>query len=242
MEREAIHGREDAGADLGVEPGRTLTAVSQTREAVNLRLLLELRRRLKAAAERELAIGADRMRRLRTDLHRGESELRLFGKSLQTRGQQLGRMVARIQSAQARAAQTRDRLCSLEQEHEDLSRELDAAEQQAASLRGSVRSTRHVRNGTLDSLVLATETLVNDLAHAVRDQAALRARGRDLIDESGLLADRAGALHACFLSLARTVGTLCDGIESALDGLPASRRELPAKRNDLERKEAQGIS
>ncbi|MCJ7751510.1 MAG: hypothetical protein MUQ65_10520, partial [Armatimonadetes bacterium] len=106
MEREAVQGRREAVAELGVHSGETVTAVSRAREAINLRLLLELRRRLKAAAERELAIGADRMRRLRTDLRRGEAELRLFGKSLHARGQQLGRVLARVQSTQARAAQT----------------------------------------------------------------------------------------------------------------------------------------
>lgn len=242
MEREAVQGRREAPVKLEVQSGETVTAVSQAREAINLRLLLELRRRLKAAAERELAIGADRMRRLRNDLRRGESELRLFGKSLHARGQQLGRTLARVQSTQARAAQTCDRLCSLEQEHQDLSQQLGAAEREATSLQRSVRSTRQVRNGTLDSLVLATEALTNDLAYAVRDQRALRARGRDLIQEGEALAARAGALHTCFSSLAHTIGSLCDEMDSALDGLPMSRQELPAKLNHSETKDAQTVS
>ncbi|MCJ7752410.1 MAG: hypothetical protein MUQ65_15190, partial [Armatimonadetes bacterium] len=162
--------------------------------------------------------------------------------SLHARGQQLGRVLARVQSTQARAAQTCDRLCSLEREHEDLSQQLAAAEQEAASLQRSARSTRQVRNGTLDSLVLATEALANDLAYAVRDQGALRARGRDLIQEGEALAARAGALHTCFSSLGRTIGALCDEMDVTLDGLPASRRELPAKLSRPEQKDARAAS
>jgi len=242
MERQAFQERREAAPKLGVHAGETVTAVSQAREAINLRLLLELRRRLKAAAERELAVGADRMRRLRTDLRRGEAELRLFGKSLHVRGQQLGRILARVQSTQARAGQTCDRLCSLEQEHEDLSQQLGVAGQEAASLQRSVRSAPQVRNGTLDSLVLATEALANDLAYAVRDQGALRARGRDLIGEGEALAARAGALHACFSSLVRIIGALCDEMEATVDGLPASRRGLPARVSRPENKDARAAS
>jgi len=242
MEREAVQDLPEASADPGVQSGETFSAVSRAREAINLRLLLELRRRLKAAAERELAIGADRMRRFRADLRRGEVELRLFGRALHTRGEQLGRVLARVQNTQARTAQTCDRLSSLEQEHEDLSRQLGAAAEEAAGLQRSVRSTRQVRSGTLDSLVLATEALSNDLAYAVRDQASLRARGRDLMEEGEALAARAGALHTCFSSLALAVGTLSDEMEAALDGLPARRRALPAKLNHGENKEAQGAS
>jgi len=242
MEREAVQERRETAAELGMQAGESVTAVSQAREAINLRLLLELRRRLKAAAERELAVGADRTRRLRTDLRRGEAELRLFGESLHARGQELGRMLARVQSTQARAAQTCDRLRSLEREHEDLGQQLGAAEQEAASLQRSVRSTRQVRNATLDSLVLATEALANDLAYAVRDQGALRARGRDLIEEGEGLAARAGAVHACFSSLARTIGALCDEMEATLDGLPASRRGLPAKMSHPEKNGARAAS
>lgn len=234
MASEAVRERGKSLVEHGMGGDEAVTAVSHAREAVNLRLLLELRRRLKAAAERELAMGADRMRRLRSDLRRGEAELRLFGNSLRSRGQELGRMLARVQSTEARAAQTCERLCALEREHEDLAQQLGAAEQEAASLRRSVQSARQVRHGTLDSLVLATEALTNDLDYAVRDQGRLRARGRDLMEEGKALAARAGALHTCFSSLARTVGELTDRLDGTLDGLPRPRREAPVK---LERPE-----
>ena len=223
MRTEAVGRRTDAAVHLGEQPEAALTAVSQAREAINLRLLLELRRRLKAAAERELAIGADRMRRLRTDLRHCEAELRLFARALETRGQQLGRTLARLQSTQTHASQTSDRLAALDREHQDLARQLDAAGQQAARLQQSVEASPQVRHGTLDSLVLAAGALANDLAHAAEDQKNLRSRGRDLIDESQALAGRAGALHECFFNLARTTAHLSDEISAALDGLPARR-------------------
>jgi len=242
MAREAVRERGAALVERGMDGHDTVTAVSQAREAVNLRLLLELRRRLKAATERELAIGADRMRHLRSDLRRGEAELRLFGNSLRSRGRELGRVLARVQSTEARAAQTCERLRALDREHEDLSQQLGAAEQEAASLRRSAQSARQVRSGTLDSLVLATEALTNDLDYAVRDQGALRARGRDLIEEGTALAARAGALHTCFSSLARTVAELCDRLDVTLDGLPTSRREAPVKLESSEGRDARVAS
>ncbi len=233
---------EGSGISLERDSGRAMTAVAQAREAINLRLLLELRRRLKMAAGRELAIGSDRMRSLRGELLRGEAELRLFGRALQTRSSQLLRMAARIEGTQARAAQTCARLASLEREHEDLAQQLAYAEQEAAGLQRSVQSTQQVRNGTLDSLVLAAQTLANDLAHATRDQTALRARGADLLAEGQAMADRAGALRKCFLSLGTAVAMLCDEISIAVDGLPAKQagvREAVESEHTLDRREAQ---
>jgi len=240
MERSAV-GERTAGADLDRESGRAMTAVAQAREAINLRLLLELRRRLKMAAERELAIGVDRMRTLRGEVMRGEGELRLFGRALQARSNHLLRMAARIEGTQARASQTCARLASLEREHDDLADQLQRAEHEAGGLQRSVQSGRHLRNGTLDSLVLAAQALSNDLAHAVRDQSALRARGRDLLREGQTLADRAGAMRACFLSLGNAVATLCDEISVALDGLPAKKAQVMEPEGALDRREAQVV-
>ena len=217
---------DEASLALGLtrDRGDALIAVAQAQDAISLRLLLELRRRLKATAERELAVGADRLRTFRSDLHRGETELRLFSAALKARSQDLAKSLTRVQHSQARASQTCSRLSSLEHEHEDLCMQLDAAEREAAGLRQSVRATRPTRNGTLDSLVLATEGLVNDLAHAARDQGQLRARGQDVVQEGDALAARARALQLCFSSLGKAVAALCDHIEGVLDGLPARRR------------------
>ncbi len=233
---------EGSGVSLERDSDRAMTAVAQAREAINLRLLLELRRRLKMAAERELAVGLDRMRSLRGELLRGEAELRLFGRALQTRSNQLLRMAARIEGTQTRAKQTCARLDSLEREHEDLAQQLVYAEQEAASLQRSVQATQQVRNGTLDSLVLAAQILANDLAQAKRDQARLRERGADLLSDGQALAERAGALRKCFLSLGNAVAMLCDEISVAVDGLPLKQteiKEIAEAEHTLDRREAQ---
>ena len=209
------------------ETSQALAAAAQTRNAINLRLLLELRRRVKATAQRELAAGADRLRMLRNDLHRSETELWLFSAALKTRSQELAKSITRLQNSQARASQTCSRLSSLEREQEDLCLQLDSAAREAAGLRESVRATHPTRNCTLDSLVLATEGLVNELAQAARDQAELRARGQDVVQEGEALASRARALQLCFSSLGKAVAALCDDIDGVLDGLPTRRPSAP---------------
>ena len=116
------------------------TTGTQTREAINLRVLLELRRRLKSTAERELAVGADRMRGLRALLRRAESELRLCARAVETRAQQLAQTATRVEKAQAQAAHTCARLSSLEHEHADLAQQLSAAQSDTAGIKLSMSS------------------------------------------------------------------------------------------------------
>ena len=116
------------------------TTGTQTREAINLRVLLELRRRLKSTAERELAVGADRMRGLRGLLRRAESELRLCARAVETRAQQLAQTATRVEKAQAQAAHTCARLSSLEHEHADLAQQLSAAQSDTAGIKLSMSS------------------------------------------------------------------------------------------------------
>jgi chromosome segregation ATPase len=127
------------------------TTVTQTREAINLRVLLELRRRLKSAAEKELAVGADRMRALRGLLRRAESELRLCAHSLETRAQQLAQTASRVEKAQAQAAHTCARLSSLEHEHADLSQQLSAAQSDTAGIQLSMGSALGESGGTREA-------------------------------------------------------------------------------------------
>lgn len=114
--------------------------VTQTREAINLRVLLELRRRLKSTAEKELAVGADRMRALRGLLRRAESELRLCARAVETRARQLAQTASRVEKAQAQAAHTCARLSSLEHEHADLAQQLSAAQSDTAGIQLSMSS------------------------------------------------------------------------------------------------------
>jgi len=224
METHIVRDRAGTAVEAGPHEGQTVTAVSQARDAINLRLLLELRRRLKAAAERELAVAADRMRSLRTELRRAEAELRLNVRSLHTRARQLAATASRMQNAQARASGARTRLCALEQEHQDLAQQLAEAHQDADKLQHSVRACQPHRNGTLDSLVLATRALINDLEQATRDEAGLRQRGRDLIDESEVFTARCEALHKCFTAAEKATSSICGEIDAALNGLPERAR------------------
>jgi chromosome segregation ATPase len=233
----------EAPADAPAEPspgGRPSpeeapVAASQTREAINLRLLLELRRRLKSAAEKELAVGAERMRALRSLLRRAESELRLCARALETRAQQLAQTAGRVEKAQSEAAHTCARLSSLEHEHADLSQQLSAAQNDAAGLQLSVSSavgqgslssevgalrpgSARARSGTLDSFVLATAALLSDLSHAIADQSSLRTRGRDLIERGESCAARARSLQTCFQNAHRAMTAIGDEIRAALDG------------------------
>jgi hypothetical protein len=127
-----------APAELHVEAASE--TVTHTREAINLRVLLELRRRLKSTAEKELAVGADRMRALRGLLRRAESELRLCARALETRAQQLAQTASRVEKAQAQAAHTCARLSSLEHEHADLAHQLAAAQSDTVGIQLSMSS------------------------------------------------------------------------------------------------------
>lgn len=202
------------------EVTQAVESVSRTRDAINLRLLLELRRRLKSAAEKELAIGADRMRAVRTELHRTESELRLCACALQTRAGELSRAIKRLQRAQSRAEQTCARLSSLEKEHDDLSQQLGDAQREAARLRQSMQSGVPARSGTLDSFVIATAALMSDLSHAINDESALKERGRSLIEQADACAGRARFLKSCLESANRAMTSVREEVCAALDGLP----------------------
>ena len=213
-------------------------AASQARQAINLRVLLELRRRLKSAAEKELAVGADRSRGFREELRRGEAELRLCARLLQVRASQLAQVGLRAESARMRASQTCARLTSLERENEDLTQQLGEAQQVAEQLRVTLEAERSARHGTLDSFVVATTALINELALAMRDQSSIQARMRDLIDESQALSERAGLLHAWYQVVHRSLTELCTGIADALGGvgirpeevIPAERLHVPLPR------------
>ena len=218
METRIAREPSDTVSELAGDAEESVDALSEAREAINLRLLLELRRRLKGTAEKEIAIGAERIRHLRSELRSAEAEMRLCARALEGRSQALARLTARLDDASSRASQTCARLSALEQEHVDLSHQLGLAQRAAAGLRESVRAARHVRNGTLDSFVLATMALVNDLAYAVRDQSSLQVRGRDLIDESETFAARAALLRDCFSSTQSAIASVCENIARALDG------------------------
>jgi chromosome segregation ATPase len=185
-------------------------------EAINLRVLLELRRRLKSVAEKELATGADRFRMLRGELRRSEAELRLCARVLQSHAIQLSHTVSRTESAQARATQTCTRLTALERENEDVGQQLAQAQAAAGSLQLSMRAGEQARHGTLDSFVLATGALVNELALALRDQSSISTRTRDLIEESEVLAARARSLQSCYQTVHVAMLDLCEEISDAL--------------------------
>ncbi len=199
---------------------QAVESVSHTRDAINLRLLLELRRRLKSAAEKELAIGADRMRAVRTELHRTESELRLCACALETRAGELSTAMKRVRRTQSRAEQTCARLSSLEKEHDDLSQQLGDAQRETARLRQAMQSGVPARSGTLDSFVIATAALMSDLSHAIKDESALKERGRNLIEQADTCAARARFLKRCLESANRAITSVRKEVCAALDGLP----------------------
>ena len=207
--------RADGGTGVGVG------------EAINLRVLLELRRRLKSVAEKELATGADRFRALRGELRRSEAELRLCARILQSHAIQLSQTVSRTESARGRATQTCARLTSLERENEDLGQQLAQAQVTAGSLQLSMRGDERTRHGTLDSFLLATGALVNQLALAVRDQSSISTRTRDLIEESEVLAARARSLQSCYQTVHMAMLDLCEGITDALQRGTVISDEVP---------------
>ena len=159
--------------DVGAEPDERVSAVSQAREAINLRVLLELRRRMKSAAEKELAVGADRSRALRSELRRSEAELRLCARMMKVRAAQLGQAAERSGLTQGRASQTCARLAALARENDDLARQLSDAQEAAGRLELSVRSEQHAARGVLEAFVLATNSLMNELSLAAQDQASI---------------------------------------------------------------------
>jgi chromosome segregation ATPase len=193
-----------SGAQAGVAQG------------VNLRVLLELRRRLKSAAEKELAVGADRFRNLRGELRRAEAELRLCARVLHSHATQLSQTVSRTETAQARASQTCARLTSLERENEDLGQQLARAQGTTSQLHTPLEADQQIRNGTLDAFVMATGALMNELALALRDQSSISARTRDLIEESEVLSARARSLQTCYQTLNLAMTDLSESIGDAL--------------------------
>jgi chromosome segregation ATPase len=230
MERiEQGRGATGAGAGAAVAERSAGLVGSQAQQAVNLRVLLELRRRLKATAEKELAVGADRCRGLRGELRRAEAELRLCARVLEVRAEQLAELGSRTDNARARASQTCARLASLERENDDLTQQLGEAQRAARALQLSVQAERNARQGTLDSFVLAATGLINELALAAQDQRTVHARMRDLIDENQALSERASLLYACHRTVQIALMRVCENIADALGGVPGQvAAEAPA--------------
>jgi DNA repair exonuclease SbcCD ATPase subunit len=189
-----------------------------TRDQINLRLLLELRRRLKLTAERELAVGAERVRGLRNEVRRAEAELRLCLRRLNTRARELAQAAVQVGGAQERASETCTRLSSLVQENDDLDQQLKEAQQDAAQVQLSVHGGDHNCSSTLDSFVLATGALMRQLTHASRDQSQLRSRAHDLAEESHALATRADSLQACFRMAQHVMTEICEKVTHGLNG------------------------
>ena len=199
----------------------TAAAGSPAREGINLRVLLELRRHLKSAAEKQLSLGGDRVRRLRNQVRYAESELRLSSCALQACLKRLGEASGRVGAAQDRAQESSARLSSLERENDDLAEQLREAEGMAGGLQRSVQADSATRNGALQSFMLATCELRKELGHGLQDQRAIRTRARDLFQDTEGLAQRAGSLHACLSDIQSAVSALCDDIARALDGVSA---------------------
>lgn len=204
----------------------TAAAASPAREGINLRVLLELRRHLKSAAEKQLSLGGDRVRRLRNEVRYAESELRLCSCALQACLKRLGQASGRVEAAQDRAQQSCARLSSLERENVDLAEQLHQAEGIAEGLQLSVRADSVTRNGTLESFMLATCELRKELGHGVQDQRAIRTRAHDLFQDTEGLANRAGSLHAYLSKIQGTAMALCEEIARALDGVSAPVGEV----------------
>jgi chromosome segregation ATPase len=217
----------DVAADGGaldmsaVDAESTAAVATPVREGVNLRVLLELRRHLKSAAEKQLSLGGDRVRRLRNEVRHAESELRLCSCALQACLKRLGEASGRVEAARDRARESCARLSSLERENEDLAEQLHQAEGMAGGLQLSVRAGSATRNGALESFMLATCELRKELCHGVQDQRAIRTRAHDLFQDTEGLAHRAGSLHTCLSSIQGAASVLCDEIAQSLDGASA---------------------
>jgi len=186
-------------------------------EDTNLRLLLELRRRLKAAAEKELALGQERLRSLRNELRRAEGELRVWGRSLQRRREEIAAAATRVAEAVRLAAETCRSLSSLQRENEDLTAQLQRAERAAAELELSVPRDRHAGSATLDAFVAATRALVKELSRAARDQLSVRVRTQDLLEDSRILASEGRSLSACFEAVQSAIDQMCRQIADGVD-------------------------
>jgi len=213
-----------AGA-VSVEPGAggkatespPPSALSRGRDEVNLRLLLELRRRLKSPAEKELSVGRDRARSLRNRLHAAEAELRLCARAIGARRDQLTRTAGAMESARHTTLATSQRLRALEAENEDFGQQLASATVQAQRLRESVHTDRATQHGTLDAFLTAANALARDLRLATKDHSDIRARVTDLTEETTTLASRADSLAACFRSADRALAMVCESVCHALD-------------------------
>jgi len=223
---EHVTARADAVSSSGLVLGASTAPHPQVRQEVDLRVLLELRRRLKSSAEKELAMAADRCRSLRNALRRAEAELRLCSHILQGQSNQLMQVVSHTEMTQAHAAQTCARLSSLERENEDLGQQLAQAQHEANHLQISAQRELHARHGTLDSFVLAANALGKELALAIRDQSFVSARTRDLIEESEILSARARFLRSCQESVHAAMTDLSETITEALSGSGFAAEEM----------------
>jgi len=204
------------------------------RDEVNLRLLLELRRRLKSAAEKELSVGRDRARGLRNQLHAADAGLRLCARAISARRDQLTRTADSMESARQQALATSQRLRALEEENEDFGQQLGSATLQATRLRESVHTDRVTQHGTLDAFLTATNALARDLRLATRDHGDIRARVTDLVEESTTLASRAKFLAAYFRSANRALTIICDSVHHALDRVSGQVEEGPEDGGGIE--------
>jgi chromosome segregation ATPase len=193
--------------------------LSRTEEAPDLRVLLELRKRLKSAAEKELTVGTERVRWLRGEVRRAEAELRLCAGILGSRQDFLSRAVTRVESAQSAAGRTCGRLSSLEQESGDLAKQLDELYQSIAHLGRSVgEGGRAAEHGAVQTFAIASSALKRSLLHAAQDQEAIQARTRDLEEETAHLNRRSAVLHNCLRLTFRSLAALSEEIVRSLDG------------------------
>ena len=217
----------ESGGGGGDTKSPPFSAPLRGREEVNLRLLLELRRRLKSAAEKELSLGRDRARSLRNRLHAAEADLRLCARAISTRRDQLTRTAEAMESARQQALATSQRLRALEEENEDFGQQLGSATLQATRLRESVHTDRVTQHGTLDAFLTATNALARDLRLATRDHGDIRARVTDMLEQSATLASRAEFLATCFRSADRALAMICDNVYHALDRVSGEVQEGP---------------
>jgi len=223
-----------SGVGGGDTESPSSSAPLRGRDEVNLRLLLELRRRLKSAAEKELSVGRDKARSLRNRLHAAEADLRLCARAISTRRGQLTRTADAMESARQQALATSQRLRALEEENVDFGQQLGLATIQATRLRESVHTDRVTQHGTLDAFLTATNALARDLRLATRDHGDIRARVTDLVEESATLASRAESLAACFRSANRVLAMICESVAHALDRVAGQVQEGPGDVNGHE--------
>jgi len=204
-------------AGQAADRGRGSGALGQSAEGTDLRILLELRRRLKSAAEKELCVGTERVRWLRGELRRTEAELRLCAGMLRARTSLLSQARGRVDSTRVAAERTCSRLSSLERENDDLAQQLSSLQQTTMKLQQSVGSGGKGHYGTLDSFSVAASALNKQLQRAGEDQAVIRTRTRDLVEETAAVTQRASRVHACLQLTLSAIATLCEEITRSLE-------------------------